>query len=61
MFRIRTVTGDPTPTNQGTIAQVQQILREQFPGLADHEVDALGEKLRDPLRLRFRPVLLVAE
>ncbi len=61
MFRIRRVTADPTPANVGTVTQVQQILREQFPGLDPDEVDTLPEKLRDPVKLRFRPVLLVAE
>ena len=61
MFRIRRVTADPTPANVGTVAQVQQILRERFGGLDAAEIDALPDKLRDPVRLRFRPVLLVAE
>jgi len=61
MFRIRRVTTDPTPANAGTVAHVQQILRDQFPGLDASDVDGLPAKLRDPMRLRFRPVLLVAE
>ena len=61
MFRIRRLNPDPTPANLGTVAQVQQILRERFSALDRAEIDALPDKLRDPVRLRFRPVLLVAE
>lgn len=61
MFRIRRVISEPTPANVGTVAQVQQILREQFPGLDAAEIDELPRKLRDPVKLRFRPVLMVAE
>ena len=38
MFRIRRVYDDITPANQDAIAQVQIILRSQFPGLSKREV-----------------------
>lgn len=61
MFRIRHVPGDTTPANAATVAQVQAILRERFPALAQEEIDKLPIILRDPFHQRFRPVLLVAE
>ena len=61
MFRIRHVPGDTTPANAATVVQVQAILRERFPALAQEEIDKLPVALRDPFRQRFRPVLLVAE
>ncbi|MCP5153108.1 MAG: GNAT family N-acetyltransferase [Ectothiorhodospiraceae bacterium] len=61
MFRIRPVLDDGTPANAATIGQVQAILRAQFPEIEAREVAELPAKLRDPLKLRFRPILLVAE
>jgi acetoin utilization deacetylase AcuC-like enzyme/GNAT superfamily N-acetyltransferase len=61
MFRIRQVHDDTTPANAGAVAQVQEILRAQFPGLESREVDKLPGMLRDPFTFRFRGVLLVGE
>jgi len=61
MFRIRQVPDDNSPANAAAIQQVQQILRAQFPLLDAQEIDGIPAKLRDPLKYRFRPVLLVAE
>jgi len=61
MFRIRQVHDDTTPANAGSVAQVQEILRRQFPGLEVQDVGKLPDMLRDPLKYRFRGVLLVGE
>ena len=61
MFRIRQVPDDSSPANAEAVRQVQAILRAQFPGLNAEEIDGLPAKLRDPLKYRFRPILLVAE
>lgn len=61
MFRIRRVPYDSTLANAEAIRQVQDILRSQFPQLAESEVQMLPEKLRDPLKYRFRSMLFVAE
>lgn len=61
MFRIRRIHDDIVPANRHAIAQVQAILRAQFPLLAEREVAGLPEKLRDPLKHRFRSILFVAE
>jgi acetoin utilization deacetylase AcuC-like enzyme/GNAT superfamily N-acetyltransferase len=61
MFRIRPIYDHTLPANREDIAQVQRILREQFPLISEAEVAALPEKLRDPLAHRFRTLLFVAD
>jgi acetoin utilization deacetylase AcuC-like enzyme len=61
MFRIRRVYDDVTPTNKEAIAQVQKILRDQFPSLSKREIARLPKQLRNPLKYRFRSILFIAE
>jgi acetoin utilization deacetylase AcuC-like enzyme len=61
MFRIRRVYDDITPANQDAIAQVQDILRVQFPLLSRKEIKKLPEQLRNPMKYRFRSILFIAE
>ncbi len=61
MFRTRRIHDDLLPVNSAAIAQVQALLRVQFPGLRPHQVDALPDQLRDPLAHQFRTVVFVAE
>jgi len=61
MFRIRCVYDDISPANQDAIAQVQDILRAQFPSLAREEINNLPEQLRNPFKYRFRSILFIAE
>jgi acetoin utilization deacetylase AcuC-like enzyme len=61
MFRIRRVYDDITPANQDAIAQVQEILRVQFPLLSRRDIKKLPEQLRNPMKYRFRSILFVAE
>jgi acetoin utilization deacetylase AcuC-like enzyme/GNAT superfamily N-acetyltransferase len=61
MFRIRRVYDDITPANKEAIAEVQNILRVQFPELLPKTVAKLPEQLRNPLKYRFRSILFVAE
>ncbi len=61
MFRIRIVPNDSTPANAASVRYVQDILREQFPGLGEADIESIPERLRDPLKYRFRPILMVAE
>jgi hypothetical protein len=61
MFRIRRVYDNVTPINKEAIAQVQDILRAQFPGLSKRDIARLPEQLRNPLKYRFRSILFVAE
>lgn len=61
MFRIRRIYDDVLPVNRAAIARVQEILRAQFPGLAEKEIAKLPEQLRNPLKFRFRSILYVAD
>jgi acetoin utilization deacetylase AcuC-like enzyme len=61
MFTIRRVYDATTATNRERIAQVETILRAQFPAVADADVRKLSEQLQNPLKHRFRSVLYVAE
>ncbi|HUG90499.1 MAG TPA: histone deacetylase family protein [Planctomycetaceae bacterium] len=60
MFRVRRIYDDILPVNQAAIRDVQQILADQFTGLAAEEIARLPERLRNPGR-PWSPVLLVAE
>jgi acetoin utilization deacetylase AcuC-like enzyme/GNAT superfamily N-acetyltransferase len=61
MFRIRRIYDDSLPVDKDAIVQVQKILVEQFPLLWQGKITELPEQLRDPLKYRFRSILLVAE
>ncbi len=61
MFRIRRIYDDLRSVNREAIAQVQQILRDQFPSLAARDVEKVPELLRNPLKHGFRAILHVAE
>lgn len=61
MFRIRRIFDDVRPDDRDGIRQVQQILREQFSGVAEEEVLALPGLMRDPFQHRLRYIVLAAE
>ncbi|MBU0640576.1 MAG: histone deacetylase family protein [Planctomycetes bacterium] len=61
MFRIRRVFDDALPIDQQEIAQIEQTLRAQFPGIREQDVVSLPAKLRSPLKYKFRHLLFVAD
>jgi acetoin utilization deacetylase AcuC-like enzyme/GNAT superfamily N-acetyltransferase len=61
MFAIRRVYDAETPVNRERIAQVQAILRAQFLELGESQIAKLPDQLTNPLKHRFRSVVLVAE
>ncbi len=61
MFRIRRVFDNLLPANRDAVAQVQQILRDQFPELAKYDIDKIPELLLNPLKHLFRSILYIAE
>lgn len=61
MLRIRRIYDDTLSIDKEEIARVQQILLDQFPAITAEEVEKLPEKLRNPLKYRFRSILFVAD
>jgi len=61
MFRIRRIYDNVLPRNKTAIAQVQAILAAQFSAIRPDEIAKLPDKLRDPMKHRFRSILFVAE
>jgi acetoin utilization deacetylase AcuC-like enzyme len=61
LFRIRRVYDRVRAVNQDAIAQVQAIMRTQFPGAPEDDVVNLPQRLEDPIKHRFRYILLVGE
>jgi acetoin utilization deacetylase AcuC-like enzyme/GNAT superfamily N-acetyltransferase len=61
MFRVRRIYDDVLPVNREAIAQVQTILRTQFQLLHEDDINKLPEQLRNPLKYRFRSILLIAD
>lgn len=61
MFRIRRIYDAIIPIDREAVLQVQNILRSQFHLLSEEEISRLPELLRNPLKYKFRYVLLVAD
>jgi acetoin utilization deacetylase AcuC-like enzyme/GNAT superfamily N-acetyltransferase len=61
MLRIRRIFDDVLPANRETLEQVKEILRDRFSEVSEEEIEQLGEKLRNPFKQRFRPILFVAK
>jgi acetoin utilization deacetylase AcuC-like enzyme len=61
VFRIHRVFDATTPSSRQLVAQVQAMLRVQFSGLSENDIARLPARLANPLKYRFRSILLVAE
>jgi acetoin utilization deacetylase AcuC-like enzyme len=61
VFRIHRIFDATTPANRQLVAQVQAMLRVQFTGITDKDIAKLPARLANPLKYRFRSILLVAE
>ncbi len=61
MFRIHRIFDVSTPVNRQLLSQVQAMLRVQFEGLSESDIAKLPAQLANPLKYRFRSILLVAE
>ena len=61
MFRIRKISDTSAPHNRAAIEKVQQILRNQFPHTRPVDVDKFPLQLTNPLKYKYRSMLLVAE
>ncbi len=61
MFRIRMIHDDVGAANASSLAEIKNILRVQFGGLSDTEVESVHEHLHNPFVRRFKTLLLAAE
>ncbi len=61
MLRIHRIYDDVVPANRERLKQVADILRRRIPDVPEKEVEQLGEKLRNPLKHRFKSILFVSE
>ncbi|HDQ46084.1 MAG TPA: histone deacetylase family protein [bacterium] len=61
MFRIRRIYDDVLAVNREAILKVQDIWKTQFPDIRAEEIAALSDRLKNPVKHRFRAVLFVAE
>jgi len=61
MFIIRRIYDDCLPADRVALEQVRKILKAQFAGIPPRDIEGLGDRLRNPFKLGFRSVLLVAE
>jgi len=61
MLRIRKIRDVRAPADRRTVAEVQAMLRVQFPLLSEGDIAKLPAQLEDPLKHRFVSELLVAE
>ncbi|MCB9207295.1 MAG: histone deacetylase family protein [Ignavibacteriales bacterium] len=61
MFRIRRIYDDLLPKNKIEIAQIQEILRKQFPGLNEEDITKIPELLKNPIKYKFKSFLFVAD
>lgn len=61
MFRIRRIYDNTSAANRRAIAQVRTIAARQFTHTKKHGLEHLIEQLQDPMRFRYRSILLVVE
>ena len=61
MFLIRRIYDVHLEANRAAVASVQALMRERFSAVPQRDIDALPEKLDDPVAHRFSAVLYVAE
>ncbi|MBN1828473.1 MAG: histone deacetylase family protein [Deltaproteobacteria bacterium] len=61
MFRIRRIYDDSLSIDREAIIQIQSILKKQFTALPEREIATLLNRLRNPLKYRFRSILFVAD
>ena len=61
MFRIRKIYDDTSPANRQAIAQVQSIIRQQFPTARPEDFEKIPLQLHDPVRFQYRTILFVAD
>ncbi len=61
MFRIRKIYDGTCAANRSAIAQVQAIIRKQFPSARTEDLEKIPLQLRNPVKYQYRSILFVAD
>lgn len=61
MFRIRKIYDDTSAANKNAIAQVQTIIRHQFPTARVEDLEKIPLQLQNPIKYQYRSILFVAD
>lgn len=61
MFRIRTLPDAVAPANIRAIAEIQTIIREQFPDMPLRDIEKIPELIKDPVAHEFASRVMAAE
>ncbi len=61
MFRIRTIHDDTHPANRHALEEIKKIMKAQFSGLSDEELDSVRDQMLNPFTKQFRTTLHAAE
>ena len=61
MFRMRTIHDDIHPANRYALQEMKKIMRAQFAGLSEAELESVRDQMLNPFTKRFKPTLYVAE
>lgn len=61
MFRIRKIYDDTSAANKNAIAQVQTIIRHQFPTARVEDLEKIPLQLQNPMKYQYRSILFVAD
>ncbi|MBU0907453.1 MAG: histone deacetylase family protein [Nanoarchaeota archaeon] len=61
MFRIRRILDAALPINKRAIAEVQELIRELFPGVKEEKINEIPEQLANPLKYKFKAILFVVD
>ena len=58
MFTIRKIYDLALPINRNAVSRVQEIMREQFPGVPEPVIWRIPEQIQNPLKYGFRTILI---
>jgi len=61
MIRIRKITNPNLESNLRRMVKVKEIIRLQFPDIAEKKIEAIGVQMSDPVKYRFQSALFIAE
>jgi len=60
MIRIRKISNPNLESNIHHIEKVKEIIRKQFPAIAEKQIDSIGHHMIDPVKSKFQSTLFIA-